>query len=236
MYRQAGLPERTLVASFTVPLQEEAADMRSVPLVMRIFPRHLLQHLLGRRRSELRVVGIGHHAGRRVGHLLFHDLGIEFCVYMESSGINQSQRLAHNKDLRLTLVDVRCGSRVDSPQSGIPDLSRQTVFPVERREIVRLVSPCSRSDYPRSHKHSQIEQARLTDVLDLGTGGTDLGLLEPGSTTGVPTKDGEGSYTDLEVGRRQLATRLASLSCPLRTLHSFPYSCLLCGAGKMTGW
>lgn len=83
MYRQAGLPEGTLVASFTVPLQKEATDMGSVPLVMRIFPRHLLQHLLGRRRSELRVVGIGHHAGRRVGHLLFHDLGVEFCVYME---------------------------------------------------------------------------------------------------------------------------------------------------------
>jgi hypothetical protein len=59
--------------------------------------------------------------------------------------------------------------------------------------------------------HSQIKQACLTDVLDLGTSGTDLGLLEPGSTTGVPTKDGEGSYTDLEVGRRQLATRPASL-------------------------
>jgi hypothetical protein len=80
MYRQAGLPEGTLVASFTIALQEEATDMGSVPLVMRIFPRHLLQHLLGRRRSELRVVGIGHHAGRRVGHLLFHDLGIELCA------------------------------------------------------------------------------------------------------------------------------------------------------------
>lgn len=42
MYRQAGLPEGTLVASFTVPLQEEAANMGSVPLVMRVLPRHLL--------------------------------------------------------------------------------------------------------------------------------------------------------------------------------------------------
>jgi hypothetical protein len=84
--------------------------------------------------------------------------------------------------------------------------------------------------------HSQIKQACLTDVLDLGTSGTDLGLLEPGSTTGVPTKDGEGSYTDLEVGRRQLATRLASLPCPLHTLHSFPYSCLLCKTKEMTRW
>jgi hypothetical protein len=80
VYRQAGLPEGTFVASFTIALQEEAADMGSVPLVMRVLPRHLLQHLLGRRRSELRVVGIGHHAGRSVGHLLFHDLGIELCV------------------------------------------------------------------------------------------------------------------------------------------------------------
>lgn len=78
--------------------------------------------------------------------------------------------------------------------------------------------------------HSQIEQARLTDVLDLGTSGTDLGLLKPGSTTGVPTKDGEGSYTDLEVGRRQLATRLASLSCPCAPCT--PFRTPACSVGQ----
>jgi hypothetical protein len=137
MYRQAGLPEGTLVASFTIALQEEATDMGSVPLVMRIFPRHLLQHLLGRRRSELRVVGIGHHAGRRVGHLLFHDLGIE---------------------LRLTLVDIRRGSRVDSPQSGIPDLSRQTVFPVELRYLSVLFREAAFQDHT-----TLTDQASMSD-------------------------------------------------------------------------
>lgn len=159
MYRQAGLPEGTLVTSFTIALQEEAADMGSVPFVMRIFPRHLLQHLLGRRRSELRVVGIGHHARRRVGHLLFHDLSIELCMVVAAVIIESAKSAClQQQKFKLTLVDVRRGSRVDPPQSGIPDLSRQTVFPVEWRYLSVLFREAAFQDHT-----TLTDQASMSD-------------------------------------------------------------------------
>lgn len=46
---------------------------------MRVLPGHLLQHLFRRGRGELGVVSVRHHTRGSVGHLLFHDLGVELC-------------------------------------------------------------------------------------------------------------------------------------------------------------
>jgi hypothetical protein len=50
----------------------------------------------------------------------------------------------------------------------------------------------------------QIQETRLAYILDLGAGGTDLGLLESSARSGVPTEDGEGTGADLSSKRDQL--------------------------------
>jgi hypothetical protein len=87
------------------------------------------------------------------------------------------------------LVDVRSRRLVQSTQSRIPDLRRQTVFPARSISI----QPRPREEWG----NSQIQETRLAYILDLGTGGTDLGLLESSARSGVPTEDGEGTCADL---------------------------------------
>ena len=106
--------------------------MRPVPLVLRILPGHILQHLFGRRGSELGIVSVCHLARRGVGHLSFHDLGVELCGSEgEVGGIGQKGLLGSGEKLRcrLTLVDIRRRSGIDPTQRSIPDLSWQPVLP-----------------------------------------------------------------------------------------------------------
>ena len=131
LYLYRHLPERTLVPSRTVALEEETTNMRPVPLVLRILPGHILQHLFGRRGSELGIVSVCHLARRGVGHLSFHDLGVELCGSEgEVGGIDQKGLLKSGEKLRcgLTLVDIRRRSGIDPTQRSVPDLSWQPVL------------------------------------------------------------------------------------------------------------
>jgi hypothetical protein len=47
--------------------------------------------------------------------------------------------------------------------------------------------------------HSQIQQARLANILDFGAGCTDLGLFESRTRSRIPSEDGEWSSADLLV-------------------------------------
>ena len=111
LYLYRHLPERTLVPSRTVALEEETTNMRPVPLVLRILPGHILQHLFGRRGSELGIVSVCHLARRGVGHLPFHDLCVELCGSEgEVGGIGQKGLLGSREkkgvDSRLLISDV----------------------------------------------------------------------------------------------------------------------------------
>lgn len=70
-------PKRAVRPAFALPLDKETADMRPVPFIIRIVPRHRLEHFftgpIGRFGFVCESIG-------GIGHLVLDILDIVFCL------------------------------------------------------------------------------------------------------------------------------------------------------------
>lgn len=147
--------------------------MWSVTFVVRICPCELLQHLLSgsRRLARIQQALIALQLSQPEGHEVTSSAPVQFTAPTSKTKENQGNKERTHLPLHILriILPINLARRrlILQLQRRIPDLRRQPIL--------------------------QVQETRLADVLNLGTGLADDGGLVAHACSGVPAEDGEGT-------------------------------------------